>query len=65
VTSPNAIKKNGYYTPTEAAAKLGISRQSVVSAIHRGEIRAEKVGPARRFWAIRPAEMQRLKKARR
>jgi excisionase family DNA binding protein len=44
-------------TPDEAAALLGISRQSVVAAIRRNQIQACKVG---RRWLIRREHLDDL-----
>ena len=46
------MKKPKSYTITEAAKKLGVSRQAVHEAIHRKQLKAEKVKVVTEIWLV-------------
>lgn len=43
---PRAINPDGLYTPSQAAALIGCSRQTVYTKVHRGVLPAVRVGGA-------------------
>lgn len=46
------------YTLTEAAKKLGISRQAVHEAIQKGQLKAEKTEVTQTIWLIPESAIQ-------
>jgi len=59
-------KSNEVLTTQQAAMLIGISQHGVIKAIHRGLLRAEKVGKERTgIWLIQAREAERYKDERR
>lgn len=52
------MPKKLYYTITEAARILGITRESVWKAIHVGRLKARLHRITTRVWAIAPASLE-------
>src|SRR5215210_396005 len=44
------------YTPTEVATRVQVCTRTVMRAIHRGELRASRLGP--RAYRIRPEDIE-------
>lgn len=42
--SPEKKDKDNYYSVSEAASLLGISREAVLKRIHTGHLKAERIG---------------------
>lgn len=55
---PDLIANRGWYTTSEAAEELGLSRQTITTAIRDGQLIAHRVGPAERYWAIKPKDLR-------
>ena len=49
-------------TLTEAAAKLGVTADTLRQQIHKGAIKARKLGP---LWWVTPAEVERYRREHR
>ncbi len=52
------MTKKSYYTITEAARVLGVTRESVWKAIHAGRLKARLRSITTRVWAIAPASVE-------
>ncbi len=52
------MTKKPYYTLTEAAHILGVTRESVWKAIHAGRLKARLRSITTRVWAITPASVE-------